>query len=81
MSTCLQPHAVGTSLKIGLSSHFLSFFLMSSETLPIFTEIFFFLVVPVLFKYNRMGVKYLMTYAAFARCTSVKILYGEETEV
>lgn len=54
---------------------------MSSETLPIFTEIFFFLVVPVLFKYNRMGVEYLMTYAAFARCTSAKILYGEETKL
>lgn len=57
--------------------------MMSSEILPIFIEVFF-LEVPVLFKYNRMGAKYLMTYAALAfndKYTSVKMCYGKKVEV
>lgn len=54
---------------------------MSSEILPIFIEIFFFLEVLVSFKYNIVGTKYLMTYAAFAfndKYASVKICYGKK---
>lgn len=58
--------------------------MMSSEILPIFTENFFFLEVPVLFRYNIMGAKCLTRYAAFAfndKYTSVKMCCGKKVEV
>lgn len=81
MSTCLQPYTSGTSLKIGLSSNFPSYlfcFMITSEIFPIFIAIFF-LVILVLFKYNRTSTKYLTIYASFVKSTSVKMSYGKET--
>lgn len=74
MPTCLRPRTAGISLKLGLSSHFPSYlflFMKSAEIFPIFIAIFFLLVL-VLFKYNRKDAKHLIPYAAFAKCTSIK---------
>lgn len=81
MSTCLQPHTSGISLKIGLSSNFLSYlfcFMITPEIFPIFIAIFF-LVILVLFKYNRTSTKYLTIYASFVKSVSVKMSHGKET--
>lgn len=57
--------------------------MISSEILPVFIEIFS-LEVPVLFKYNVMGAKYLTRCVAFAfndKYTSVKMCCGKKVEV